>query len=141
MTLGINQVTLAAMLQDIADRTDGGGGAGKLRIYNGVRPTIPGDTATTLLAELTFSATAFLAVVTVPDVSVTMTADTIAPDTSANATGEATWFRMVDFADDFVLDGSAGDVGTEDLVLTSADIAEFVEVGISSMILNANNFL
>ncbi len=141
MTLGINQVTLAAFLADIAARTDGGGGAGKLRIYGGTRPTIPGDTPTTLLAELTFSATAFLSVVTVPDVSVTMTADTITADPSAAATGTATWFRMVDFADDFVVDGSAGDVGTEDLVLNLAAITVTVEVAVSSMILNANNFL
>ena len=65
------------------------GNAALLRIYNGSRPAT-GGAATTLLAELTcgspFAGAASGGV---------LTANAVASDESADATGTATWFRIV----------------------------------------------
>jgi hypothetical protein len=65
--------------------------SGKLRIYAGTRPT-NADTAlsgNTLLAELTFAATAFPAAS-----GGTLTANAITQDSAADATGTATFARL-----------------------------------------------
>jgi hypothetical protein len=65
------------------------GGSCKLRIYNGTQPAT-GGTATTLLAELTCNATF------APAASGgVLTLNAIASDTTADATGTATWARIV----------------------------------------------
>ena len=65
------------------------GGSALLRIYDGSRPAT-GGTATTLLAELTCNATF------APAASGgVLTLNAIAQDSSANATGTATWARIV----------------------------------------------
>lgn len=67
--------------------------SGKLRIYSGTRPATP-DTAlsgNTLLAELTFNATAFGAAA-----DGVATANPIAADAAADATGTATFARCVE---------------------------------------------
>lgn len=64
--------------------------SGYLRIYDGTQPATA-DTAIstqTLLAELTFAATAFASAV-----AGVATANAIGSDASANASGTATWFR------------------------------------------------
>ena len=70
------------------------GNAALLRIYNGSRPAT-GGAATTLLAELTcgspFAGAASGGV---------LTANAVASDESADATGTATWFRIVASPDD-----------------------------------------
>lgn len=84
---------------------------GYLRIYDGTKPT-QGDTAITtqvLLAELTFGSPAFGS----PSGG-TITANAITSDTSANASGTATWFRA--FKSDgttAVLDGTVGVSGCD----------------------------
>lgn len=65
--------------------------AGKLRIYSGTKPTNP-DTALgaqTLLAEVTFAATAFGAPSAGSAAAAAMTAVT------ASATGTASWYRQL----------------------------------------------
>lgn len=65
--------------------------SGKLRIYDGSQPA-NADAAiggANLLAELTMNATAFAA-----GVAGVATANAITSDTSADATGTATWFRL-----------------------------------------------
>ena len=75
-----------AMLDTITTRA---GNAALLRIYDGTQPA-RGGTATTLLAELTCNATF------APAASGgVLTLNAITQDSSANATGTATWFRIV----------------------------------------------
>lgn len=64
---------------------------GTIQIRSGTMPATPETAATgTLLATLTFSATAFGA----PSTG-TVTAAAITGDTSADATGTAAWFRVL----------------------------------------------
>lgn len=102
---------------------------GYLRIYDGVQPA-SADTAITtqnLLAELRFSATAFAAAV-----AGVATANAITPDSAADATGVATWFRV--FKSDgtsVVWDASVG-AATSNLVLNSVAISAGAAVSVSS---------
>lgn len=106
--------------------------SGKLRIYDGTRPAGP-DTAITsqvLLAELTFGATAFAAAS-----SGSKTANAITADSAADATGTATWFRLVIPGDTAIIDGSVGTSGT-DLVLNVTSIVAGVEVAVISFVVS-----
>lgn len=108
------------------------GASGLLRIYDGSRPAT-GGAATTLLAELTLNATF------APAASGgVLTLNAITADASANATGTATWFRIVTSGASFVMDGSAGTSGT-DLVLNTASIVAGANVSISSATITAGN--
>jgi hypothetical protein len=106
--------------------------SGKLRIYSGTKPT-DGDTAlsgNTLLAELTFGATAFGA-----SSAGVATANAITSDSSADATGTATFFRA--FKSDgttAVFDGTVG-TATSDLVLNTVSIVAAAVVAVTSFTL------
>lgn len=104
---------------------DAGGAAGFLRVYDGARPAT-GGTATTLLAELTFSypcaASASGGV---------LTFSAITADASANATGTATWGRIVDSTGAFVADYSVGTSGSE-FNLNTVAITTGVQVSCTS---------
>ena len=109
--------------------------SGKLRIYSGTRPANP-DTAlsgNTLLAELTFGATAFAAAA-----SGQATANAITQDSAADATGTATFFRC------FKSDGTTavidGDVGTSgsDLNLATVNIVANAQVSVTALTLAQN---
>jgi hypothetical protein len=109
------------------------GNAALLRIYDGTRPATAGA-ATTLLAELTCG-TPFA-----PDsAGGVLTVGAITQDASANATGTATWFRVVK-ADgtSFVMDGNVGTSGS-DLNLTTTSIVITQPVSISSFVLTEGN--
>ena len=109
-----------------------GVGAALIRIYDGTRPAT-GGTATTLLAELTASDPMFGA-----SASGQLTASAITQDSSANATGTATWFRVVDSAGTTVMDGSVGTSGS-DLNLTTTSITATQPVSITSFVLTEGN--
>lgn len=83
--------------------------SGYLRIYDGTQPT-NADTAIgaqVLLAELRFAATAFAAAS-----AGVATANAITSDSSANATGTATWYRTLKSDGTTVVsDGSVGTSG------------------------------
>jgi hypothetical protein len=104
---------------------------GFLRIYDGTQPA-DADTAIgaqVLLAELTFNATAFGAAV-----AGVATANAITSDSSANATGTATWFRAVrSNGTSVVYDGSVG-TATSNLVLNSVAISAGAAVSVSALI-------
>lgn len=86
---------------------DAGGAAGFGRIYDGAKPAA-GGTATTLLAELVFSYPC------APSATGrVLTFSAITPDASANATGTATWGRIVDSTGAFVADFTVGTSGAE----------------------------
>ena len=106
--------------------------SGLLRIYDGVQAATA-DTALgaqVLLAELTLNATAFGAAV-----NGVATANAITADSSANATGTATWFRVLDSGGvdvtDNLWDGSVGTSGA-DLNLNSVAISAGASVSITS---------
>lgn len=108
---------------------------GYLRIYDGTQAA-DADTAVgaqVLLAELRFGATAFGA-----GVAGVATANAITSDSSANATGTASWFRALESdGTTVVYDGSVG-TATADLILNSTAIAAGAAVAVSSLTLTEN---
>jgi hypothetical protein len=106
--------------------------SGKLRIYDstGTGQPATADTAVTtqvLLAELTMNATAFGSAV-----AGVATANAITSDASADATGTATWFRLLKSDGTTVLwDGSVGTSGA-DLNLTTVSIVAAAAVNITA---------
>ena len=132
MTLGLAAALRNAMLDEITARQDGGAGAGLLRFYDGSRPAT-GGAATTLLAELTLSDPSAAAAS-----GGVLTYNAITADPSANATGTATWFRVVDSAGTHVYDGSVGTSG-EDINLNTTSIVAGAQVSVSSLTITAPN--
>lgn len=133
MALGIITAVRSNMMTQILNAIDAGAAGGKLRIYDGSRPAT-GGTATTLLAELTLSATSG----TVLNGVLTFAA--ITRDEVADNGGTATWFRIVDSDNNFVCDGSvtaAGGGGDLQLITTTVVAGQPVEV--SSFIITAGN--
>lgn len=108
----LSNAVVNGQANDLAARLNGG----YLRIYSGAQPA-NADTAIgtqTLLAELRFSATAFGA-----PVDGLLTANAITSDSSANATGTASWFRAL--ASDGVTVVMDGSIGTADANMIMAD--------------------
>lgn len=103
--------------------------SGLLRIYDGTQAATA-DTAIgaqVLLAELTLNATAFGSAV-----AGVATANAVTQDSSANATGTATWFRVVKTDGTTNLwDGSVG-TASADLILNSVAISSGAAVSITS---------
>ena len=101
-----------------------------IRIYDGTQAATA-DTAIgaqVLLAELRFSATAFPSAV-----AGVLTANAITADTSANASGTATWFRVTQSDGTTVLwDGTVGTSGC-DMNLNSVAISSGANVSITSL--------
>lgn len=122
-----------ALRNDRLDRiTTAVGASGFLRIYSGTRPATGGAT-TTLLAELTCNATF------APAASGgVLTLNAITADASANATGTATWFRIVTSGGTFVMDGDVGTSGS-DLNLNTTSIVTGANVSISSFTITEAN--
>lgn len=128
----ISNAAAIAACDAIVDLVDAGAGAGKLRIYSGTQATDP-DTAIgaqTLLAELTFSDPAFGACADA-NPGGRATASSITADSSADATGTATWFRVVDSNNVARFDGSVG-TSSADLILNTTSIVSGANVAVSS---------
>lgn len=108
---------------------------GYLRIYDGTKPATADTAVTTqvLLAELRFGSPAFGSAA-----NGVATANTITKDSSANATGTASWFRALSSdGTSAVLDGTVGTSGC-DMNLASVAIATGAEVDITAFTYNAN---
>jgi hypothetical protein len=102
MAFEISTAARDAACDAIVDLIDSGG-TGTIQIRDGAQPASPNDVASgTLLATLTFSATAFGA-----SSSGTATAASITSDTNVDATGTAGYAR--------ILNGSAATVGDMDI--------------------------
>lgn len=119
-----------AALDAVVDKLDTGTGANaRLRIYNGSQPGRPDDAigTQTLLAEIDLgTAAVFGAAVTgtgTESNTAVATASGILPksDTSANASGTATWFRAVNKGTAGIIDGSVG-TSDADLILDNTSI-------------------
>jgi hypothetical protein len=110
------------------------GTAAIITIYTGSQPT-DADTAIgaqTLLATLTMDATAFGAVSDDTPGAI-MTAAAITPDTSADATGTAAWFRMLTQAGGTtIMDGSVGTSGA-DINFNTVSFTAGSQIEITSM--------
>lgn len=133
MALGLNVTLRNNMLDEITSRA---GASALLRIYDGTQPAT-GGTATNLLAQLTCNAT-FAAAAS----SGVLTLNSISSDTSANATGTATWWRIVQSdGTTHVLDGTVSTVaaGTGDLQLDDTSIVLGGTVAISSATITDGN--
>lgn len=102
---------------------------GYLRIYDGTQAA-DADTAVstqTLLAELRFGSTAFGAAS-----GGIATANAISSDTSANATGTATWFRVLKSDGSTSLwDGSVG-TSSSNLVFSTTSFVANAQIDVSS---------
>jgi len=132
MALGYNATLRNNQLNQVRDLIDAGAGAGLFRIYSGTRPAT-GGAVTTLLAQLTFSDPS------APAASGgAVTYNAITADASADATGTATWFRIVDSTAAFVMDGDVGTAGS-DLNLNSTSITAGGTVSVTSFVLTAGN--
>jgi hypothetical protein len=108
------------------------GSSGLLRIYDGSRPA-SGGAATTLLAELALTATAAPGAA-----SGVLTFSAISNDASSNATGTATWFRVVTSGGTFVIDGSIGTSGS-DLNVTTTSVVTGSPFQVTSFVITEGN--
>lgn len=136
MTLSIDNASAIAACDAIVDNCDNGttNAQATLVIYSGTPPANV-DTplsGNTVLAQLSMSNPAFGGAVDAAP-GATATAGAITDDTSADATGTATFFRILDRDNVPRIQGTAGDVGTEELVLNSASIQAGAAVVVSSL--------
>ena len=103
------------------------GNAGILRIYSGTRPANVAAAITgTILAELTCG-TPFAPAAS----SGVLTPNSVTQDSSANATGTATHFRLFTSGGTAVADGDVGTSGS-DLNLTTTSIVSTQPVSVTS---------
>jgi hypothetical protein len=112
--------------------------SGTLKIYTGTQPA-DANTAisgNTLLGTLTFGATAFAASSASGSAGskiVTATANTITDDSSADATGTASWFRVLKSdGTTVVFDGTVGTSGA-DLNLATTAIVAGADLSVTSL--------
>jgi hypothetical protein len=130
MALGYNATLRNNQLDEI---TGLAGASALLRVFSGTRPAT-GGAETTKLAELvcnaTFAAAAAAGVLTL---------NAIANDTSADATGTATWFRITDSAGTTqIMDGDVATSGS-DLNFDSISFVAGGVVAVSSFTVTAGN--
>lgn len=135
MALSYSTTLRNSQLDAIDDACNAGSGAATLKIYTGTRPANPGTalSGNTLLATLTFSSTAFGAAS-----SGVITAASITSDSTADATGTASFFRVQDSDSNAIIDGDCGTSGS-DLNLDTVSISAGVTVSISSFVITGGN--
>lgn len=132
MTISIATAARNAELDAITTQL---GASALLRIYNGTPPADAntGLSGNTLLAELACSATF------APAASAgVLTANAIANDASADATGTATFYRLLTSGGTAKLQGSVG-AGSGDLNMNTTSIVVGGPVAVSSWTLTAGN--
>lgn len=129
MALAYSTALRNSRLQAIIDAI---GASGLIRIYDGTRPAT-GGAATVLLAELAASA-----VFAPAPAAAVLTANAITQDSSANATGTATWFRAVTSVGGFVTDGNVAASGS-DLNMTPPSITITQPVQVTSFAITEGN--
>lgn len=134
MALAYSTTLRNAQLDAIDDAMNAGSAGATLKIYSGTRPaTGAALSGNTLLATLTFSTTAFGAAS-----SGSITAASITSDSTADATGTASFFRIEDSDSTFIMDGDCGTSGS-DLNLDTTSISAGATVSISSFVVTAGN--
>ena len=123
----------AALRNTMADAiTARAGGSAKLKIFSGTRPAT-GGSETTKLAELTCNATF------APSASGgVLTLNAITSDSSADATGTATWFRIESSGGTHVLDGNVAMSGS-DLNISTTSIVSGAIVAVTGATITISN--
>lgn len=123
----------AALRNTMADAiTARAGGSAKLKIFSGTRPAT-GGSETTKLAELTCNATF------APSASGgVLTLNAITSDSSADATGTATWFRIESSGGTHVLDGNVATSGS-DLNISTTSIVSGAIVAVTGATITISN--
>lgn len=119
-----------AALDAINTAINAGSGAGKIRIYDGTQPANANTAVSTqtLLAELALSDPAASSAS-----SGTLTLSAITNDSSADATGTATWARILDSDNNAIFDCDvSSSVGSGTLKLNTTSIASGGPVAITS---------
>lgn len=129
MALGYNPTLRNNQLDEI---TGLAGASAILKVYSGTRPAT-GGTETTVLSSQVCNAT-FAAAAT----GGVLTLNAIADDTSANATGTASWFRIESSGATHVLDGDVSTSGS-DLNFDSVSFVAGGTVSITSFTITAGN--
>lgn len=133
--MALNPKRTTAVVNSLVDTMAALCNTGYIRIYDGTQAATA-DTAVgaqVLLAELRFGATAFGA-----GAAGVATANAITADASANATGTATWFRVLKSDGTTVVwDGSVG-TATSDLILNTVAIVTGASVSITALTLTEN---
>lgn len=132
-TIHVNTTTKNSMLTALGDAINGGSAAGTIKIYAGTMPTLTSDaiTSQTLLGTLTFSDPCG----TVSGGSLTMSA--ITQDSSADATGTASFARIADSSGTVIMDidiTSTGGGGA--LQMNTTNIVVGGPISISSFVLS-----
>ena len=136
----ISMAAAKAALDAVVDRLDTGTGANaRVRIYDGTQPGRPDDAVTTqtVLAEIDLGTAAVFGAATTgtgTEANTAVATSSILPktDTSANASGTATWFRAVNKGTVAIIDGSVGTAATFDMVLDNTSIATSQTVKLNS---------
>lgn len=135
MTLSIANSSAITMCDAAVDACDAGTTAAQatLVIYSGTPPTLVDDalSGNTVLAELDMSNPAFGAAADAGP-GATATAAAISDDTSANATGTATFFRIIDRDATPKIQGAVATSGAE-LNLNSTAIQSGATVSVTSL--------
>ncbi|MCG8642736.1 MAG: hypothetical protein MI862_23620 [Desulfobacterales bacterium] len=134
MTLGVKVDLRNGYLNSIRDAIDAGPGAGKIKIYSGTRPATGGAiTSQVLLGTVLCSDPCS------PNAaSGVLTFSSFTDDDSADAGGTASWARITDSTDSFVIDASVGTSGA-DINLNSTNITAGGIIRITSGTLTAGN--
>jgi hypothetical protein len=128
--MALNPKYSNTMVNAEADAVGNALNSGYIRVYDGTQPATADTAVTTqtLLAELRFGADAFGAAS-----NGTITANAITDDSSANATGTATWARILASDGTTVwFDGTAG-TSAANVILNSVAISAGAAVSISSL--------
>ena len=114
MAVGYSTAVRSARMTAVLNAIDAGSGPGTITVYDGTRPATG--------ASITTQTALVVGTLSDPCGTVTNGVITFSAITWADviADGTATWARVRDSDDNFVLDMSAGDIGTEDLVFNSA---------------------
>lgn len=111
----------------VVDTIDQGAGAGTVKIYTGSQPGAVGGTYGTLLGTLIFSDPAFG-----NSTTGVATASAVTSDTSADNSGTATTFALLDSDANVLADGTCG-LGSGDLSFDNNVIVAGGVIAISSM--------
>lgn len=119
----------SAMANAAVDLIDAGPGAGTVQIRTGGQPATAGTAATgTLLGTLTLSDPAFA-----DAVNGVATAGAITGDSSADATGTAGWYRVLDSTGATVMDGAISEAGGGgDMILDKTAIVQGGTISVTS---------
>ena len=128
----ITQAAAAAMLTALGAQIDAGTAA-VINIYSGTVPS-NADAAlsgNTLLAQMVCSATAFIGI-TDTGTAARATFAAIAPDTSADASGTATFWRLLTQSGGTVIAQGTVGTATSDLILNTVAITAGSQVSITS---------